>query len=100
MEFTHFINWDYLGTFTGVVSIVCLIVQFTKQYVDKLPIHIPTQLYSYIVSVGVILLAEVFETGGNGLKLSEAILALLNGFIVSVASNGSYEAITKILKNN
>ena len=99
MELSNFINWDYLSTFTGVVSVVCLIVQFTKQYVDKLPFHIPTQLYSYIVSVIVIMLAEVFETGGNGLKLSEAILAFLNGFIVSVASNGSYEAITKILKS-
>lgn len=99
MEFKEFIDWNYLSTFAGLVSIVGLIVQFTKSYVDKLPFRVPTQIYSYLVSVLVMFLVEIFEAGGNGLTLSEAFLALFNGLIVSISANGGYEAIMKFLKN-
>lgn len=98
MSFDNFIDWSYFGSFTGVMPIVCLIVQFSKEYVDKLPFKIPTQIYSYLVAVVVIFLVEIFEVGGDGLHLSEAVLGLFNGLIVSVASNGSYEVINKLLK--
>lgn len=97
MSFDAFIDWQYISTFSGMITIVCLVVQFSKNYVDKLPLKIPTQLYSYFVSVIVILLTEVFEAGGNGLCMSEAVLSLFNGLIVSVAANGSYEVINRLM---
>lgn len=96
MSFESFISWEYLKTFAGVVSMVCLIVQLTKTYIDKLPFSMPTQIYSYLLSVIIMLVVEIFEVGGNGLTLSEAVLILFNGFIVSAASNGSYDFINRL----
>lgn len=100
MNFEHFISWDYLKTFAGVVTMVCLIVQLTKTYIDKLPFSIPTQVYSYVLSVIIMLVVEIFEVGGNGLKLSEAVLILFNGFIVSAASNGSYDIVNRFVNTD
>ena len=98
MNFDSFINWDYLGNFTGVVTIVSLIVQFTKGLPDKLPYKVPTRLYSYFVSIIVLLLTEIFTPTGNGLCLQEAVMTLFNGLIVSIAANGSYDCLTKFFK--
>lgn len=100
MELTNFIDWNYLKTFTGLITMICIIVQFSKNYVDRLPIRIPTQIYTYIVSIVVMCIVEIFEVGGNGLTISEAFLILFNGLIVSLAANGSYEAVNKIFKTS
>lgn len=100
MNFEQFIDWSYLGTFAGVVTVVSLIVQLTKGLVDKSPLKMPTQLYSYMIAVVVIWLVEIFGAGGDGLTLSEAVLSFFNGLIVSVASNGSYDMIKKVLEED
>lgn len=98
MGINNFVDWNYLGTFAGLTSTVQLIVQFSKVYLDKLPFHVPTQVYSYFVSVVVMFLTEIFEAGGNSLTLSEACLAFLNGFFVSIAANTCHETMNKFLQ--
>lgn len=89
---TEFITWALLATYAGAVAMTALVVQFTKNAVDKL-LHIPTQLYSYIVALAV-LYAAYFFTGQ--LTISSAVLLLFNGVIVAVASNGAYEGVSRI----
>ena len=53
---------------------------------------IPTRLFSYGVAVVVLLLAAVFS--GN-LTIDNAVLCLINGVVVSLASNGAFDALAK-----
>lgn len=87
----EFVTWTGLATHAGALSMVALIVQFTKgiRLIDKLP----TQLWSYIVSL-VVLYAANFFTGQ--LTADNAVLIIFNAAIVALASNGSYDAIKRI----
>ena len=89
----QFFSWNILGTFAGAVLAVTLITQLTKDlpYIKK----IPTQLWSYILAVVVLLAAQTFN---GALTLSNAVLCLANGLLVSLGANGSYTAITRVSK--
>lgn len=84
----NFVTWDYLATYAGTILAVTLITQFIKGvgFIDK----IPTRFTSYFIAV-VIMLTTMAVTGQ--LTLSSAILALINGVIVSLAANGTYDAV-------
>lgn len=85
----EFVTWEFLATFAGATMITALITQAIKNKLNK----IPTQLMSYIIAVVVLLLANFFTVG---LTVSSAILLLFNALGVSLASNGGYQAVTKI----
>lgn len=87
----EFFSWASLLTVSGATAVVTLFVQLTKGLgvIEKLP----TQLYSYLIAVLVLLAATVFT---RGLTLSSAVLTLVNGLVVSLASNGAYEVIAKV----
>lgn len=87
----EFFSWASLLTVSGATAVVTLFVQLTKGLgvIEKLP----TQLYSYLIAVLVLLAATVFT---GGLTLSSAVLTLVNGLVVSLASNGAYEVIAKV----
>lgn len=87
----EFFSWASLLTVSGATAVVTLFVQLTKElgFVAK----IPTQLYSYLVAVLVLLAATIFT---GGMTLSSAVLTVVNGLVVSLASNGAYAAIAKV----
>ena len=85
---TEFFTWELLGTYAGAVLGVTLITQFTKDW-----IKIPTQLFSYIVAVVILLL--VLFTNGNA-NIANIALCLVNGVVVSLAANGAYSAVTRV----
>lgn len=89
----EFFDWSILGTFAGAVFAVAVLTQLTKSIpgVSK----IPTQLWSYVLAVVVLIGAQAF---GDGLNVSSAGLALINAALVSLAANGGYEAVER-LKN-
>lgn len=87
----EFFDWTMLGTFAGAVFAVSLFTQFSKDI--PLIKKIPTQLWSYIVSVIVLAASKWFTTG---MDLSSIGLIMINSVLVSLASNGGYEAINKI----
>jgi hypothetical protein len=87
----EFFTWDRLGTYAGAAALVALVTQLTKNlpYISK----IPTQVWSYILAVLVLIASQVFT---GALSASSAALSLANGVLVSLASNGGYSLITRV----
>ena len=87
----EFVTWTGLATYSGALAMVMLIVQLTKgiSFIDK----IPTQLWSYIVSLVVLYAANFFTTQ---LTAGNAVLILFNAAIVALASNGGYDAVKRV----
>jgi len=87
----EFFTWDKLGTYAGAAVLVALITQLTKElpYVKK----IPTQVWSYILAVLVLLASQLFT---GSLSWASAALSLANGVLVSLAANGGYSLITRV----
>lgn len=85
-----FFTWTMLGTYAGAVLATTLITQLVKgiSFIER----IPTQIFSYFVAL-VVLLAATFFTGSW--TVPDAVLCLLNAVIVSLASNGSFEAVSR-----
>ncbi len=86
----EFITWTELATYSGALTMVLIITQLTKGF--KLIKSIPTQLWSYIVSL-VILYTAYFFT--EQLTASNAVLIVFHGATVALAANGGFEALVK-----
>lgn len=88
----NFFDWSYLGTFAGALAAVAL----TTQMIKNLPgiKRIPTQLMSWILAVVVLILAHAF---GGTLDAQSAVLSLFNGAMVSLAANGGYAALKRVM---
>lgn len=85
-----FFTWNLLGTYSGAILAVTLITQFVKgiAIIDR----IPTRFVSWVIALFVLILAQMFT---RELTWSSGVLTLLNAVVVSVASNGTYDACTK-----
>lgn len=92
MEMMEFFDWGMLRTFGGAVLAVAVLTQLSKEIpgIKK----IPTQVWSYILALAVVLGAQAF--GGEGLTVATAGLSVINAALVSLAANGGYEAIVHI----
>lgn len=92
MEFT---TWSILGTYAGALAMVMLLTQLTKglSFLER----IPTQMWSYLLSFGILLMARAFT---DGLTPENAALCIFNAALVSLGANGGHEAITRIFKSN
>ncbi len=88
LEFT---DWATLGTLAGASAIVATIVQITKD--SALVQKLPTQVWSYILALVVLLLANAFTTGLTG---ESAARCLFNAAIVSLTTNGGYSAVQRM----
>lgn len=86
-----FFDWNMLGGFAGAVLAVAVLTQLTKGIPGIR--SVPTQLWSYVLALATLLLAQVF---GPGLSSSEAVLALFNAALVSLAANGGYAAVERV----
>lgn len=88
---TEFVNWSTLGTYGGALAMVLLLTQFTKDL--SITKKIPTQIWSYILAFVVLTLAHAFT---SGLNINIIAQTLFNAVIISVASNGGFQAIQTI----
>ena len=86
---TEPLTWDYLVTVGGCAVFVLIVVQMTKEWMDKL-IKIPTAWYAYILAVITMLLATAFT---SGLSISAGVLTLFNGWIVAATASRTYDAM-------
>ena len=70
---------------------VMVLTQFTK----GLPLvsKIPTQLWSYVLSFVVLMLANAFTLG---LTIDIAMQTVFNAVVVSIAANGGFGVIQKV----
>ena len=88
-EVTAPLTWEYLTTVGGAAVFVLIVVQLTKDMLDKLW-RIPTTIYAYVLAIITMLLATVFTTG---LTPSSALLTLFNGWIVAATAAKSYDVM-------
>ena len=88
----EFLNWDILATYTGACTMAGLLTQLTKNipFIKK----IPTQLWSYILSLLILFPATLFV---SGLNIRSSLLIFFNAAIVSLAANGGFNAIKKVI---
>jgi hypothetical protein len=89
-----FLTWEVIGSFAGAAALVGVLTQFTK----KLPglIKMPTQLWTYVLSLAVLLLSTA-ALRGFGVAWTVWALIPINAVVVSLASNGGYEAAVRLL---
>ena len=87
-----FFDWSDLGTFAGALAAVVLLTELTK----SLPgiRRIPTQLFSWLLACGILILAAWFT---GTLSAQSAALTVLNGAMVSLAANGGYAALKRVM---
>lgn len=85
----EFFTWAVLLTYAGATLATSLITQLIKGlgFIDK----IPTRITSYAIAL-VVLIAATFFTGG--LTLEAGALCVINAVVVSLASNGAFDAVT------
>ena len=83
-----------LGSYAGAVMAVGVLTQASKEIPGIK--HIPTQLWSYVLSLLTLLLAQHFTAG---FTLQGAMLAAFNAAIVSLAANGGYSALCTMQHN-
>ena len=86
----EFVSWELLGTYAGAMAMVGLLTQLTKNV--KFISAIPTQVWSYILSIVVMYCANYFL---GQLNPSNAVLILFNAALVSLGANGGYEGIVR-----
>ena len=80
-----------LGSYAGAAFAVALLTQLTKEIPGLR--RIPTQIWSYALSLATLLLSQAF---GEGVEASGAVLALFNAALVSLAANGGYAAVERL----
>jgi len=87
----EFFTWSALATYSGATLATAFFTQILKGvgFIDK----IPTRVTSFLIAFVVLFLATLFTgnlTAGNG------VLCLVNAAVVSLASNGAYDAVTTV----
>lgn len=87
----EFFGWSMLATYSGATFGVAILTQITKDipFIKKLP----TQVWSYILSLFVLICAQAFT---EGLSADGIGLAVINAAMVSLASNGGYDAVERL----
>ena len=85
-----FFTWEYLLSFAGCVIATGLLTQFTKNLFKS----IPTQLVSYVFAAAIMLVGQIAT--GMLTSWSVAVLDLINAVVISLASNGGYDALDAI----
>lgn len=76
-------------TYSGATLATTLLTQLFKElsFIKK----IPTRIFSYAVSLVVMLLAMLFE---GTLNIKTASIALINSVVVALAANGAFDAVS------
>lgn len=78
-----FLTFDALLTYTTFVSIVYMVVEFTKE-MKKIK-QIPTKYWSFFISF---ILLIMIHLSMNTFHMKDMILYLLTSIVVSLGSNG------------
>ena len=84
-----FFTWQTLITYSGAALATTLITQLLK---DIGPIkRLPARALSYFAALAVMISATVAV---NGCDISELAIAPINAAVVSLASNGAFDAVS------
>ena len=88
-----FFSWAMLATYAGATAATLAVTQVFKGvgFIDK----IPTRIFSYVVALVLLLAATAFTAG---LTVESAALCIINAVVVSLASNGAFDAVSPTTK--
>lgn len=78
-----FLNWEILKTYASFVTIVFMVVEFTKEI--KIISKIPTKYWSFIVSLILLIAVNLVS---NTFRPIDIILYMLSSIAISLGSNG------------
>jgi hypothetical protein len=88
----NFITLQYMGSFVGMVAIVVLLTQFSKDLVDKVAKWLPTKyvvfIYALIVIFGYQLMSNTFDN-------TKVLLTVINAILLTMTAQGGYEWLYK-----
>lgn len=79
----EFITWDILTAYATFVTIVYMVVEFTKEM--KIISHLKTKYWSFVVAL---LLLMITNIALNTFKLLDIILYVLSAISISLGANG------------
>lgn len=79
----NFLTWDVLNTYASFISIVFMIVEFTKEL--KIINKIPTKYWSFFISL---ILLVITNLVANTFKYVDIVLYILTSISISLGSNG------------
>jgi len=82
-----FLTMDYIATYTGTVFAVNLLVQFTKELIDKYIAKIHTRWVVFLYAEIIMFATAYFQ---NTLTPENTFLTVLNGFLVALTAIGAY----------
>lgn len=86
-------TWEALATLSGAALLTYLIVQYTKNLIDRI-LPIPTDLYAVLISALILVLAQL-ATGANPLDWRVYALSAANGFLVAATAGKLNDAALK-----
>lgn len=79
----NFLTWDVLTTYASFVSMVFMVVEFTKEL--KLVKKIPTRYWSFFIAFILLCATNIVM---NTFRVADIILYLLTSISISLGSNG------------
>lgn len=79
----EFLTWEVLTTYTSFVSIVFMIVEFTKEL--KFIKKIPTKYWSFLISFALLVLTNIVM---GSFRYVDIVLYILTSISISLGSNG------------
>lgn len=84
----QFFTWAELATYAGALAATLLITQLFKGvgFIER----IPTRIFSFIVALIVLLIANVFI---GGFTAQTALLCMVNAVVISLAANGAFDGV-------
>jgi len=86
----QFLTWDVLKTYASFVSIVFMVVEFTKEL--KIIKKIPTKYWSFFISFILLTITNIVM---GSFRLIDVFLYLLTSISISLGSNGLCNFNTK-----
>lgn len=78
-----FLSWDNLTTYASFITIVFMVVEFTKEL--KFIKKIPTKYWSFLIAVVLMIITNIVM---GTFKIVDIILYLLTSISISLGSNG------------
>lgn len=79
----NFLTWEVLNTYASFISIVFMVVEFTKELI--LINKIPTKYWSFFVSLILLIITNIVA---NTFKPVDIVLYILTSISISLGSNG------------
>lgn len=84
----EFLTWDVLLTYGGCVAGTVLVTEWLKKIFSK----VPTQIVSFVISVLILVVGHIATAT---FELGQIPLYLVNSIVVSLASNGGFDALKR-----